>query len=348
MTNVTVVVGGQYGSEGKGAISAHLTSGWTAGDLAIRVAGPNAGHTVIGKDDRAWKLRSVPVAAVSNPHCRLHIAAGSEVDLAVLLHELHELDSAGYNATKRLTIDPSATILTAAHQIREQESSLIPRVGSTGKGIGAARADRIMRTAEIVADKNAIVGNMTLALGSAETWPTGSAWTNWENILIEGTQGYGLGLHTPHYPQVTSSDCRAIDFLAMTGISPWEERIKVGVVVVARMYPIRVAGNSGPLKDETTWAELGLPEERTTVTNNVRRVGRWDEYLVKAALAANGAGVWNPHVQMALTMLDQRFPDQHGRTDLSDEAEEFVDQLEDELQVFISLVGTGPSTVAER
>lgn len=355
MTNVTVVVGGQFGSEGKGAISAYLTSDYRPTDLAIRVAGPNAGHTVVGEDDgKTWKLRAAPVAAVSNKRCRLHIAAGSEVHPGVLHDEIWALERAGYSVVDRLTVHPSATFLDPGrHPAQEESAGLTSRIGSTGKGIGAARADRIMRRAMTFEEFAANTYQLPAAKGEDnKTW-----WqtmlghpdpTDFEDVLIEGTQGYGLGLHTKYYPQVTSSDCRAIDFLAMAGISPWHEDIRTEVIVVARMYPIRVAGNSGPLKDETTWAELGLEEERTTVTNNVRRVGHWDLDLVKEALAANGAGSWNPHVKMALTMLDQRFPKQYGRTDLDDEAEEFVDQLEDELETYIQFVGTGPSTVAER
>ena len=65
-----VVVGGQFGSEAKGAVAAHLAA--KEDDLfAVRVAGPNAGHTVIGNDGREWKLQQIPVAAVSNRYARL-------------------------------------------------------------------------------------------------------------------------------------------------------------------------------------------------------------------------------------------------------------------------------------
>jgi adenylosuccinate synthase len=167
------------------------------------------------------------------------------------------------------------------------------------------------------------------------------------NVIIEGTQGYGLGLHTGFYPQTTSSDCRAIDFLAMAGISPWQAGINIEVILVARVYPIRVAGNSGPLMAETTWAELGLPEERTTVTNNVRRVGAWDDELVFEAIEANGGGGFHPDVKLALTMLDHRFPDNRDMPMLSEDAVKYVEDLQDHLETFIEFVGTGPQTVVE-
>ena len=63
-----------------------------------------------------------------------------------------------------------------------------------------------------------------------------------------------------------------------------------------------MAGNSGPLKGETSWEELGLEPERTTVTNKVRRVGDWDPELLEEAIRANGGGGWNSGVSLAVTM----------------------------------------------
>lgn len=341
MTNVTVVVGGQFGSEGKGAITAHLARPLEQNDVVIRVAGPNAGHTAYDQDKRQWKLRAVPVAAVTNRHCQLHIAAGSEIDIEVLLGEINALDAAGHQVTDRLSIHPSATILEFRHQERESRAGIVGRIGSTGKGIGAARADRIMRTAQTAGDVTGVFKPFLSQPGPFDLDDAGT-------VIIEGTQGYGLGLHTQFYPQVTSSDCRAIDFLGMAGISPWSSRVRLDVVVVARIYPIRVAGNSGPLKDETDWERLGLDPERTTVTNKVRRVGRWDTELVTEAIRANGGGDYSTDVNIALTMVDQRFPELRDATELHDEANKFVMNIEDEVGAYIDYVGTGPNTVVAR
>lgn len=348
MSRLIVVVGGQYGSEGKGAIAAHLSRDFRHNDVAVRVAGPNAGHTAYDDNNREWKLRAVPVAAVVSPTCQLHIAAGSEIDLDVLLKEITELDDAGHKVSERLTIHPSATMIEGRHHTAEAEAGLVGRVGSTGKGIGAARSDRIMRRA-MVADDIPILNRRDL-LGPYGPFDLDSVGT----VLIEGTQGYGLGLHHHNYPQVTSSDCRAIDFMAMAGISPWDSRIvKLQVYIVARTYPIRVAGNSGPLKGETTWSDLGLPEEKTTVTQKVRRVGEWDSELLGEAILANGGGDWNSEVQLALTMMDQRFPDVKGMSGPVDEQElpepvvEWVRDIQDEYSIDVAYLGTSPTTVVE-
>lgn len=347
MTNLTVVVGGQYGSEAKGAVTAFLSRDFTEEDMVIRVAGPNAGHTVFGpKDGREWKLRQVPVGIVSSHASLGYIAAGSEIDLAVLRGEIDALDEAGYRCSERLVVSPHATIIESRHKIAE--TSLINTIGSTGKGIGAARASRLMRDASTVEGVVGGMGSPPFLVGA----PGPFDMSGLNRVIIEGTQGYGLGLHHPNYPQVTSSDCRAVDFLAMAGISPWDDRLSsFKVVVVARCFPIRVAGNSGPLKGETTWAELGLPIERTTVTQNIRRVGTWDPDLMQDAITENGGGNWNGTVQIALTMLDQAFPETAGilsQTELpriSPTACAFIDSIEEAYETDITLVGTGPQSM---
>jgi adenylosuccinate synthase len=153
-------------------------------------------------------------------------------------------------------------------------------------------------------------------------------------------------LHTRFYPQVTSSDCRAIDFLAMAGLSPWAEYVSgFEVWLVARTYPIRVAGNSGPLYRETDWRSLGLAPEVTTVTNRIRRVGFWDQDLVAEAILANGGPA--PNVNLALTMLDYLVPEIAGKTTLDSETAAILDRIQEELSVAVELVGTGPATVVD-
>lgn len=344
MSKVTVVVGGQYGSEGKGAVVGFLARNVNSDTTVIRVAGPNAGHTAYDEKGVEWKLRAVPVAAVTSMHCKLHIAAGSEVDPSVLADEVTRLDQAGFGVSSRLTVHPAATILLPNHIATESMVGLVDRIGSTGKGIGAARAARIMREAPTA-------GELFKHRPSILSEPGPFELDLWENTIIEGTQGYGLGLHTSHYPQVTSSDCRAIDFLGMAGISPWADEItSFDVIVVARTFPIRVAGNSGPLLNETTWAELGLPEERTTVTNKVRRVGEWDPELLDEALRANGGGGWCPDVGLAVTMVDQRFPAMRDIRDpeqITDDALEWLREVQDEFETDIRYIGTGPNSMME-
>lgn len=363
-----VVSGAQLGSEGKGAVTDHLTRPDRVGDrvVVVRVAGPNAGHTVFGVcppdceptpdhmfggewAGHPWKLRAVPVGAVSNPSAELLVAAGSEVDLTVLRSEVEELNRAGYNVSQRLAVDIEATVLEPDHIAHEAASDLVKRLGSTAKGIGAARADRIWRNARTFGEVSPVEwAGLTRVVHNSDEMLTQFLDQGY-TVVVEGTQGYGLGLHAGSYPQCTSSDCRAIDFLAMTGLSPWSASVgSFEVWLAARVRPIRVAGNSGPLKGETSWAELGLPEERTTVTQKVRRVGAWDGEMVRRAVVANGG---SPTVRLALTMADTLFPDLAGQqgswwndttTETRDRCGDLLGSITSEVHANLGFIGTGP------
>lgn len=371
MGKLIVVVGGQYGSEAKGHVADQLSRPEVAGGnvVVVRVAGPNAGHTVYGicppecvagrrgedhfSGDKwighPWRLRSVPVGAVSNPDADLVIAAGSEIDYNVLMSEVIALDSAGYQASARLLIDDQATLLEPKHISSEVADGIQKRLGSTAKGIGAARADRIWRYAKTWGEHVGLTANDAGAADTAEFMRNRLA--QGATVVIEGTQGYGLGLHAGHYPQCTSSDCRAVDFLAMAGLSPWAPEVtEFGVWVAARVRPIRVAGNSGPMKGETTWQDLNLPEEFTTVTKKVRRVGEWDGDLVRRAVIANGGA---PVVRVALTMVDTVFPKMINAEGLyahdeRPEVDKYIAEAEAEIGAPVRLIATSPTTVIWR
>ena len=366
MSVIDVVVGAAFGSEGKGHITAQLVQkrlDLGLDVLNIRVAGPNAGHTVLDSNMVPFPLRCIPVGAAIDDEVYLHIAAGSEVEPDVLFAELALLRSEGHNVS-RLTVSGEATLLEEKHKTFEGERDLTGKLGSTGKGIGAARAERIYREAKRVKDDIDFVtklnehgvGVTDINPGDQERF--NAAWTTNTKgaIIIEGTQGYGLGLHAGFYPQCTSSDARAIDFLAMAGLSPWARGVeRLDIWLVARVFPIRVAGNSGPLAGETDWQTLGLPEERTTVTKKVRRVGAWDGKLIHDAVLANGGG--QPNVHIALTMIDQLFPWLSGVNNLYavklegvDAAEgkkfaEFLKKVESDAGAKIGVISTSPNTV---
>ncbi|QDH48235.1 PurA-like adenylosuccinate synthetase [Arthrobacter phage MamaPearl] len=371
MSNVMVVVGGQYGSEAKGHITAQLVKQAVKMGrhvVNVRVAGPNAGHTAYDDDGVKYAFRQVPVGAVIEPIVSV-IAAGSEIDLPVLLEEIHFARDNGHIV--QLLVDWNATMIQHHHKAQEAEGKMVESIGSTAKGIGAARAERVWRKAKRLIDFPEAC-NLLQEIPGVNVCDTvkylhGEASRRDVNIIIEGTQGYGLGIHTDAYPQTTSSDCRAIDFLAMAGISPWHPGIEATQVMIAsRVFPIRVAGNSGPMEGETSWEELGLPEERTTVTQKVRRVGQWDGALVKAAFEANGG--WavadddmegqlmlmvtgGPKVMVGLTMLDQVIPEIEGLTTFDDcdeatlaKVEEWIDKVYRETGAHTAMITTSPKT----
>lgn len=342
--NIAVVVGAQFGSEGKGHVTAQLVKSAIKDNASmvinVRVAGPNAGHTVIDDEGNRFALRSVPVGAAISDEVFLYIAPGSEVELDVLEKEILELRALGH-ACESIAVSGEATLLEDKHKRTEGEAHLTDKVGSTGKGIGAARADRLMRSALRIKDSREALDRLA-RLGVDIVEPV-QLYANDnigeildQTIVIEGTQGYGLGLHAGHYPQCTSSDARAIDFLGMAGLSPWNRNVgQFTVWVVARAFPIRVAGNSGELKGETSWQDLGLPEEHTTVTQKVRRVGEWDGELLRDAVQANGGA---QHVRIALTMADQRIAGLAGFDGSEKDLQDYPAQVVEDLSSWITEV----------
>jgi adenylosuccinate synthase len=355
---IHAIVGGQFGSEAKGHVAAQLTKHYADrghNQYLVRVGGSNAGHSAVDDYGKVWALRQIPAAAVIDLNARLVIAEGSEIDLDVLQSEIDALDAEGFDVSGRLFIDSMATIIEPHHIEQEAGSDINARTGSTSKGIGAARADRLMRKAKTARDI-ADLGDFTMetsAFLQRRYYTDDSA-----NIIVEGTQGYGLGLHTKYYPQTTSGNCRTVDLLAQIGFMPLNPRElrEIHTWLVFRTYPIRVAGNSGPLHDETSWFELNalsdgyIKEERTTVTKKVRRVGKWDADLALEAVRANGGA--GTHLHPCLMFADYLNSELYLETDIRvlqqvgfDSTLKMVERMQADVGVPFAMLGTSNRTV---
>lgn len=325
---VTIVIGGQFGSEAKGKVIAFLADEF---DMAVRTGSPNAGHTVF-KDGEIYRLQQIPATFV-NKKCVLYIGAGALINPDILRKEAEHT-----NTKERLFIDPQAGIIEEKHLL--QEGELVQKIGSTGKGCGAALADRIWRKDFKLAKdvlKDFQMANVVEILNQGID--------EGKNVLVEGTQGFGLSLYHGIYPFVTSRDTNASNFLAEAGISPL---LASEIILVIRTYPIRVAGNSGPLPNEITWKELSSRigkevEETTTVTKKIRRVAEFDIEIVKKAISVNRP------TQISLQFLNYLYPQDENKNSwesLSNEAKTYIENLEHDLEVPITLIGTGQSNEA--
>jgi adenylosuccinate synthase len=298
--SVWVVVGGQFGSEGKGKISAIITLQEQI-DVCIRCGGPNSGHSFQGQNGEMVLLRQLPTGFV-RPHTRLLIPAGGLVDLDVLRCELEALEL----GADRVGVDRNAMVITAEDREHEHRLAMAERLSSTLCGVGSAVARRALRTSDVDLAANAAATGHEwlrpfLTDVSAEA---NSAVDSGKKVLIEGTQGSGLSLyHSSHYPKATSRDTNAAGFVSEVGLSP---RLVTEVVLVFRTFPIRVAGNqAGPLHEEFTWEQLQeqshspVPlHEYTSVTHNLRRLGRSDWTAARRALLLNRP------TRVALNFLD--------------------------------------------
>lgn len=322
---VTIVIGGQFGSEAKGKAISFLANEF---DIAVRTGAPNAGHTVF-KDGEIYRLQQIP-ATFENEKCILCIGAGALINPGILIKEVERTKT-----KDRLYIDPQAGIIEEKHLL--QEGELVEKIGSTGKGCGAALVDRIWRKDFKLAKdvlKDFQIANVSEIINKSIDIG--------KNVLVEGTQGFGLSIYHGIYPFVTSRDTTAANFLAEAGISP---RLASEIILVIRTYPIRVAGNSGPLPNEITWEELSnrigkQVQEITTVTKKVRRVAEFDIEIVKRAISVNRP------TQIALQFLNYFYPEDEGKNSwdsLSQEAKTYIENLERDLKVPITLIGTAQS-----
>jgi adenylosuccinate synthase len=335
---VTVVVGGQFGSEGKGKVS-HLIARDTGASVSIRVGGPNSGHTVVTPEGNAVILRQLPTASIL-PEVTCVLGAGSYVNPEQLLAELEWTGL----TPDRLLIDPRAVVVTQADELREKESPLQRNIGSTQSGTGSAVLSRIARTGEVTFAESEprLKGFVRPVVTFLRDRLKGG-----QRVLVEGTQGFGLSvLHSKYYPYVTSRDTTAAGFVSEAGLSPLDVD---DVVVVLRAFPIRVSGNSGPLPDEITWdevtAEAGSNSpiiEHTSVTKKVRRVARFHPEVVLQAIMVNRP------TRVVLNHVDHVDASCRGADALSPKASGFVDRVELLIEHPIAYVGVGPSTMIAR
>lgn len=332
---VTIVIGGQYGGEGKGKIVAHLAKRDNP-DFVVRCGGPNSGHTVYFKD-QIFRLRLLPAGFV-NSRSRLLLAAGSIINLKLLITEIELTGIDAY----RVGIDRNAAIITAEDEKRESQLGLRDRIGSTLSGTGIGVVKRALRDGTIKLASDIPEARPFITDVSAEV---NCGIDKGQLCIVEGTQGFGLSLyHTLCYPYATSRDTTASAFLSEVGLSP----IGVDSIIMAiRTFPIRVEGKSGPLKNEITWEELqqrsGYPypiSEYSTVTGRLRRIAEFDMELVRRATIVNRP------TQIALHGADYLDYNNKGLTDfggLCDKAKQFIEWVEQELGVPVEFIGTGPA-----
>ncbi len=135
---VTVVVGGQFGSESKGGAVYEFARRYGS-SIAVRVGGSNSGHTVIDASGMVRRFRTLPTASIL-PGTISVIAAGPYVDPSVLLKEVAE---SGLDPS-RLLIDPNALLITDEYKQAEQKAGLRETIGSTLIGTGAAVVSRLL------------------------------------------------------------------------------------------------------------------------------------------------------------------------------------------------------------
>jgi len=329
---VTAVVGAQWGDEGKGKITDYLAQ---QADLVIRFqGGSNAGHTVVNEHG-TFKLHLVP-SGIFNPNALCVVGPGTVVDLPGLVEELDMLEAHGI-ATANLRVSDRAHLVLPYHialdRLDERERGR-RRLGTTGRGVGPAYADKVARhgiqlyetreerrfrerVAHELLVKNAIlerfgdapldpveVADQVLAAAArlgeriVDTLPlVEDAVARDARVLLEGQLGAMRDLDWGIYPYVTSSNPLAGGAAVGAGIPPRRITRVIGVV---KAYSTAVG--EGPFPTELSGPEADRLRERAqeygATTGRPRRVGWFD------AVAPRHAHRLNAFTELAVTKLD--------------------------------------------
>ena len=321
----TVVIGGFFGDEGKGKIISYLALNDKPSIVVRGGAGPNAGHTI--KDgEKTYKVRMLP-SGFLNKNAKVMVGPGVVVNPDVLLKEINDFGVEG-----RAYLDYNCGIIDESHREADSQGRLKEKIGSTGSGTGPANAERAMRTLKMAKEIDVLKPYLIDV-----PLEVNSALDRNENVLIEGTQGTHLSLWHGTYPFVTTKDVTASGICADVGIGP--KKVD-DVIVVFKAYLTRVG--TGPMPGELSAEETSAKgwEEFGTVTGRLRRAAEFDFGLAKRAVMLSSAN------QISITKLDVRFPNCAGITsydELEEDAKLFIKNIEQELGVKVTLIGTGPS-----
>ena len=290
---ISIIQGGQFGSEAKGAIAAYLCEK-DGVDYNVRTGATNAGHTCYYKG-KPYAMQQLGVGWV-NPDTTLVVGAGALIDPTILEREVAMVSEAtGEDIKHRLFIDHRAGLHLPVHQQRSADSGRHVKIGATGKGCSEALIDRIRGRGE---------GNLMFGTSAwAKDFNTGdteqmlnNAWDQGARIQLEGTQGQGLDLYLGPYPYVTHKQTGPAQWMLECGLSP---SLPNEITLVIRTFPIRVAGDSGPMRRETSWLQLAGQ------INAKRRASGFDPIVAEESLE-----VWST----ALDVAGREFPIPDGKS----------------------------------
>ena len=322
----TVIAGGFWGDEGKGKVISYLALRDKL-DFCVRTGSVNAAHTIWFEGKR-YALHMVPGGFVDEK-CRLLVGAGANVHVAQFLKEVEET-----GVKNRIGVDSQASIIEEKHSAQDKASEHLKGLGTTGWGVGPAMEERVRRTAKLAKDVPELKPYLTdVAMETNQAIGAG------KKVLLEGTQGLLLSLFHGTYPYVTSRDTSASAICSEAGVGPTKV---TQVILVFKSFVTRVG--TGPLPGEISKEEAIKRGwfETAAGTGRDRRSAPFSFELARKAATINGATL------LAVTKLDRVFPECQGvraYRQLPIEARQFIERIEDETKVQVSLIGTGPDAL---
>lgn len=286
---VHCIVDGQFGSTGKGALSAYLAEQSLLGNQhfegAIYSGGPNSGHTCYFEGERIV-CKQLPTFSVylslRDKIVPIYLSAGAIIDRDTLKKE------ADLYPRIPIFVHPNATIVTDEDKLAEQEG-FIARVAGTRSGTGAALMRKISRDPKAIAQNSLGDIARNVVIQNHRIKPERNSY------FMEISQGFSLGINSHFYPKVTSRECTVMQGLADARIAP---RNLARTFMAIRTFPIRVgdvdghsSGNWYSDQHETSWENIGVAPEITTVTKRVRRVASFSMDQFYDACYANDPDV---------------------------------------------------------
>ena len=288
---VHCVVDGQFGSTGKGALSAYLAEEALKGEYvtkfsgAIYSGGPNSGHTCY-HGERKIVLKQLPTFSVylslSGFPLPVYLSAGAIIDRDVLKKEAEEYPNL------RIFVHPNAAIVTDEDR-KSEETGHIGAVAGTRSGTGSALMRKISRDPTAIASNSLGLIAHNVVIQNHRLKPERNAY------FMEVSQGFSLGINSHFYPKVTSRECTVMQGLADARVPP---KHLARTYMAIRTFPIRVgdvdghsSGNWYPDQHETNWDNIGVQPEITTVTKRVRRVASFSMQQFYDACHANDPDV---------------------------------------------------------
>lgn len=296
------LLGGQWGSEGKGAAAAFTALRCGDFDIITTNAGAQAGHTST-HDGVTKVVFHLPTYALYRP-VLTYLNAGSIIDPDGLLRELSENPGVVRNG---FAIHPNAAIITPACRDAEmRDDSAQTKIASTRKGVGEALSRKVLRSGLIAKDLGSLGGpgneRLLELVRHVRRVDLNDLMSRGASVLVEVPQGHSLSLDGPFYPHVTSRNCTVAQAMSDAGIHPQFYHTSMMVI---RTFPIRVgnilgpgtpadgatihsvvgySGDHYPDQHEISWEDLGVRAEITTVTKRVRRVFTFSEQQVAEAI----------------------------------------------------------------
>jgi adenylosuccinate synthase len=305
-----IVVGAQWGDEGKGKIVDFLSE---SADYIVRYqGGNNAGHTVIVGPE-TFKLHLVPSGICRGKQSVL--GNGVVINPVALAQEIKQLEARGIEVQGKLWLSSRAHLILAEHIQRDmaQEEARSTKVGTTGKGIGPAYTDKITRKgirlgewtySETLSSEEHEALQFLQPLITDTTQLLHEALENGKKILLEGAQGTFLDIDHGTYPFVTSSNCSSGGACTGTGLPPTAITAVNGIL---KAYTTRVGNGPFPteLLDETGEFLQQKGHEFGTTTGRKRRCGWLDLVMANYARRINGIDRWSITKLDVLSGLDE-------------------------------------------